>query len=231
MRLRQIAQTVTATAVAMIAFGSAPAFAHEGPHGHGAYPGAPPYADGRADARPEWRGHHGGAPQHPGYDYQARDAWLADCRSRVSRRDNGVGGAVIGGLVGGVAGNRIAGRGNRTAGTIAGAAVGAVAGAVIDKAEDRGQSRDECEAYLDNYYASYSHGYGAGYSGYGYGYQGYAVPMMMVPVHFQRSEPECTETVEYVYEDVPVRPRPRARPMTKRVKVVPDKRVKVVPVK
>lgn len=184
-----------------------------------------------------------------------RDAWLADCRERVARRDDGVGGAVIGGVVGGIAGNRIAGRGNRTAGTVAGAAVGAVAGAVIDRAEDAGP-RDECEAYLDNYYASYGQGGysypgagypGAGYASYGYGngypypaygYSGYGyasggccggAPMMMVPI--QRAEPECTETVEYVYEDVPApAPRPRYVPQ-KRQRIVPDKRVKIVPTK
>ena len=55
--------------------------------------------------------------------------------------------------------------------------------------------------------------------------------MMMVPVmQMPRAEPECTETVEYVYEDVPVRPARRVIPQ-KRVKVVPDKRIKIVPVK
>lgn len=169
-----------------------------------------------------------------------REAWLADCRQRVSARDNGVGGAVIGGLVGGVAGNRIAGRGNRTVGTLAGAAVGAAAGAVIDRAEDAGRSRDECEAYLDDYYARYQAGsdgrvYGGampaqGYA-YAYGYpQGYtngccgAVPVMMVPAPVQ-AQPDCVETIEYVYEEVPVR-RKAYRP-AKRTKIVRDKRVKL----
>lgn len=194
-----------------------------------------------------------------GYDYRgadyvaqmdpgAREAWLADCRSRLSRQDSGLGGAAIGGVIGGVAGNRIAGRGSRTVGTIAGAAVGAAAGIAIDKSEDRGRIRDECEAYLEDYYARYSGGYqGHGYPGYGYpaggpGYapQGYypyqghypayaagcCAPMMAVPVA-TRGEPQCTETVEYVYEDVPVsRPAPRRAAPQKRVKVVPDKRVR-----
>lgn len=167
-----------------------------------------------------------------------REAWLADCRQRVSARDRGVGGAVIGGIVGGVAGNRIAGRGNRTVGTIGGAAVGAAAGAIIDKAEDAGRTRDECEAYLDDYYARYQASgdgrpYGATMAGpaYAYGYpQGYAygccgaAPVMMVPAPVQ-AQPECTETVEYVYEDLPVR-RPAYRPV-KRTKIVRDKRVKL----
>ncbi|PNU01743.1 glycine zipper 2TM domain-containing protein [Novosphingobium guangzhouense] len=196
-------------------------------------------------------------PEPPAYGYNhdsgydPREAWLADCRQRLSSRDSGVGGAVIGGVVGGLAGNRIAGRGNRTVGTVAGAAVGAVAGAAIDKAEDRGRNRDECEAYLDDYYAryqtgggypGYGPGYGQGYgssyaSGYGapqgyypaYGYpqQGCCMtqPMMIVPV--AQPKPNCTETIEYVYEDVPVRPARRAIP--RRTKVVPDKRVKIVP--
>ena len=189
-------------------------------------------------------------PQYAPYDSGARDAWLADCRQRLSSRDRGVGGALIGGAVGALAGNRIAGRGNRTVGTIAGAAVGAVAGTVIDKAEDRGRNRDECEAYLDDYYARYTQGpgYGAGYGypgsaypGYGYGYPGaYApaqtgccmaqavmmVPVMMVPV--AQPKPECKETVEYVTEWVPA-PRHKARRVYRPSKIVPDKRTKLVP--
>ncbi|PEQ12123.1 hypothetical protein B2G71_13345 [Novosphingobium sp. PC22D] len=235
MRLRPSNRTALAAALVATVIGASPSLAQE-------------YDRYDAD-RPSWR--------HD--DYPGRDEWLADCRARVARRDDGVGGAVIGGVVGGIAGNRVAGRGNRTAGTIAGAAVGAVAGAAIDRAEDAGR-RDECEVYLDNYYASYErYGRDPGYPGYGYGYgsygaygypgggypgygpgYGYAsygygagccggVPMMMVPV--QRSEPECVETVEYVYEDVPA-PRPKVRYVPeKRTKIVPDKRVKITPVK
>jgi hypothetical protein len=189
----------------------------------------PPYAaPPHRDPRPYPASAHAAQP--------GREAWLADCRSRVAARDNGVGGAVIGGVVGGVAGNRIAGRGNRAVGTVAGAAVGAVAGSAIDRAEDRGRARDECEAYLDDYYARYA---AAGYGGYtapaGYMQGGYApayryagagccmAPVMMVPA---QTQPECTETVEYVYEDVPVQRR-TYRP--RRTKAVPDKRVKIVP--
>ncbi|MEE4451969.1 glycine zipper 2TM domain-containing protein [Novosphingobium resinovorum] len=218
-----------AACLATLAFAAAPAFAHDGPpdpRGEAPYPGA--YDRGY---------------DRPGYDGpDAREAWLADCRQRVSQRDSGVGGALIGGAVGGLAGNRIAGRGNRTVGTLAGAAVGAVAGAAIDKAEDRGRDRDECEAYFDDYQARYSRG--GGYPGYGgYGAPGYAPayyypaqqgccnqpvmgqPMMMVPA--VQAQPHCTETVEYVYEDVPVRPARRVIP--RRSKVVPDKRVKIAP--
>jgi uncharacterized protein YcfJ len=183
------------------------------------------------------------APAQAEYDAPlenpGREAWLADCRQRVSSRDRGVGGAVIGGVVGGVAGNRVAGRGNRTVGTLAGAAVGAAAGAVIDKSEDAGRNRDECEAYLDDYYARYEGGrerqvyrapegapvYASGYGypqGYAYGCCG-AAPVIMVPAAVQ-AQPECTETIEYVYEDVPV--RYKARPI-KRSKIVRDKRVKL----
>ncbi|MBB4857870.1 hypothetical protein HNO88_001184 [Novosphingobium chloroacetimidivorans] len=193
-------------------------------------PEAPaPYPDPRQPFQSEAQFHAG-----------ARDAWLADCRQRVAARDDGIGGAVIGGVVGGVAGNRIAGRGNRTVGTVAGAAVGAVAGAAIDRAEDRGRARDECEAYLDDYYARYTASYPqSGYGGQaypGYGYSGYApaygypagcctsAPVMMVPAP---AAPQCTETVEYVYEDVPARPRTRRHVPDKRVKIVPDKRVRI----
>lgn len=211
-----------AAGLAALSLAATPALAHEG----------------HPDSRPG-----PGGPAWSGYDPAARDAWLADCRQRLSSRDSGVGGAVIGGVVGGIAGNRIAGRGNRTVGTIAGAAVGAVAGAAIDKAEDAGRNRDECEAYLDDYYARYTQGGGyPGYGGYGhpYGqpggyYPAYGYPMaqgccmmqpaMMVPM--AQSKPNCTETVEYVYEDVPVRPARRVIP--KRTKIVPDKRVKLTP--
>ena len=226
MRLRHFIRNSATNAAFAFAFGAAlPAFAHDG-----YYPG---------DTGPSWQNSrhdpYVAAPQSP-------DAWLEDCRQRVSRRDRGVGGAVIGGLVGGVAGNRIAGRGDRTVGTVAGAAVGAAAGYAIDKAEDNGRNRDECEAYLDDYYAHYSAGpggYAAGYAQGGYPYQGYGynqgysrygygAPMMMVPVQQGYSEPECTETVEYEYIDEPVRAAPRPRPAPqKRVKVVPDKRIPI----
>lgn len=195
--------------LAMLILPFSPALAQDGP-----YVPPPRYAD---------------APGYTGSydDPDARNAWLADCRQRLSSRDSGLGGAAIGGVVGGIAGNRIAGRGNRTVGTLAGAAVGAAAGAVIDKAEDRGRNRDECEAYLDDYYARYQaasypgHGYQPAY-GYGYPAQGCCMPQ---PAVMPRAQPHCTETVEYVYEDVPVRPARRVIP--RRPKVVPDKRVKI----
>jgi hypothetical protein len=233
MRLRKIVQTCAIGSALALGVSAGPAFAHGGEHRHTASePGAPPAGP---DTRPEWRQGQGYTLQGP-----AREDWLRECRSRISRRDDGLGGAVIGGVIGGVAGNRIAGRGNRTVGTIAGAAVGAVAGAAIDKAEDRGRAKDECEAYLDNYYASYSGGQGYGHHGYAHQGQGYypayapangccqSGPMVMVPVMMMpRAEPECTETVETVYEDVPVRRRvyrPRRAP-DKRIRVAPDKRV------
>lgn len=182
------------------------------------------------------------APRYASFEPAARDAWLADCRQRLSARDSGLGGAAIGGVVGGIAGNRIAGRGNRTIGTVAGAAVGAVAGAAIDKAEDRSRNRDECEAYLDDYYARYTQG--AGYAGqgyympaayyvpgYGYGYgAGYGpqpqMQAMMVPAAGpQQAQSDCTETVEYVDEDEPVRPARRVIP--RRPQPVADKRVRL----
>ncbi len=216
MRLRHFVQTA---AFALAAAAAVPAMAHDGHE-----PGAPPPG---ADMRPQWKEGRGYSP--PSMDPRARDEWLAECRHRISVSDNGVGGAVIGGIIGGVAGNRIAGRGHRTVGTVAGAAVGAIAGAAIDKAEDQGQSRDRCEAYLDDYYAHYAYagpGYGYGAQAYGGGYGCCQQPMMMVPVYTVPGEPDCKETVEYVYEDVPVRPRAR-RISSKRVKIVPDKRIRI----
>lgn len=208
MRFRHFVQTTAALALA--AGLSTPALAGDKHRHHD------------RDDRPEWR------EDRMQFD---REAWLDDCRERVSlhRRDNGVGGAVIGGVAGGLLGNRIAGRGNRTVGTIAGAAVGAVAGAAIDKAEDRGRDRDECETWLDDYYAGaagYGHpGYAPGYAqpGYGYGYYGAGAPMVMVPVMMPGKPCVETETVEYVT------PRPARRVIPrrpdKRIRIAPDKRV------
>ncbi|KMS52836.1 membrane protein [Novosphingobium barchaimii LL02] len=205
------------TAVAAISLAAAPALAQQAPaYPGGLYPGevydeAPGYQDNEGYEQTAE------AQRYGGYEPAARDAWLADCRQRLSARDAGLGGALIGGAVGGFAGNRIAGRGNRTVGTLAGVAVGAAAGAVIDKAEDTGRNRDECEAYLDDYYARYTQS--GGHPGYGgYGQQGY---------YPAQPQPRCTETVEYVYEDAPVRPAFRAIP--KRPRAVPDKRVRIVP--
>jgi uncharacterized protein YcfJ len=191
--------------------------------------------DGTApDTRPEWRG-----AQQPGYNeaewQQAREGWLAECRSRQGHGKR-VGGAVIGGVIGGVVGNRVAGRGNRTVGTIAGAAVGAVAGGAIGDAADKRAARDWCEAYLDQH-TSWGPGYGQAHGQGVVGY-GYAPMTVMVPVAYvQTAAPaqqqrECKETIvteEWVA--VPTRtryiaPRPKPRP-DKRVRIVPDKRVRV----
>lgn len=168
-----------------------------------------------------------GGPRFAGFEPAARDAWLADCRSKLAARDRGIGGAVIGGVAGGLVGNRVAGKHNRTLGTVAGAAIGAVAGAAIDRAEDAGRNRDECEAYLDDYYARYTQG---GYAfGYGYPQAGPGQPMMLVPMASAQPQRHCTETVEYVYEDVPVRAGPHRRHIPPRGRIVPDKRVRLVP--
>ena len=181
-----------------------------------------------------------GPAQAPGYDPVAWDRakgdWLAECRRRMGGSKRKTAGAVIGGLFGGLIGNRVAGRGNRTVGTIAGAAVGAVAGGAIGASADRNRARDYCEAYLEDslagYYGQGQVGYGQ--AGYGYGYQqagyGYAMqPVMMVPVmhHAAPKARECVETT-VIEEWVPVKTAKRRiapRP-DKRVKIVPDKRVR-----
>jgi hypothetical protein len=170
-------------------------------------------------------GWQGGPPPMPQVDPRAREAWLGECRHRMSYRDrdNGLGGLLIGGVAGGVIGNRVAGRHHRTEGTIA----GAVVGMAIDRGEDGRGDYDYCEAYFDDYYAHYAPG-GYGYGAYGYGYA-YAVPMMMVRVpHHQVRDRDCVE--EVVSEEyVPVRRRviPRAPRLVpdKRIRIAPDKRV------
>ena len=180
--------------------------------------------------------------QAPAYDPVAWDRakadWLTECRRRMGGSKSKTAGAVVGGLFGGLLGNRIAGRGNRTVGTIAGAAVGAVAGGAIGASADRNRARDYCEAYLEDSLAGY---YGPGQGGYGYGYQqagygpvqyGYAMqPMViMVPVMHHPAPAKARECVEttVIEEWVPVKTAKRRiapRP-DKRVKIVPDKRVR-----
>lgn len=220
MLFRHLVRGSTAAIATTLAAIASPSLAHE-----------PTYSP---IPQPSWQANR----HHPDSVMPAeeREDWLAECRRRLSRRDSGLGGAAIGGVIGGIAGNRIAGRGHRTVGTIAGAAVGAAAGMAVDKVEDNRQTRDECEAYLDDYYAYYQgahRGY-AQHPNYGYPAHGYTMsccqPMMMVPImRMPRAEPECTETVEYEYEyvDAPPRPTPRKPAPDKRIKIVPDKRLKV----
>ena len=171
------------------------------------------------------------------YSVEERKAWLAECRDRMSVRDDGVEAAIIGGVIGGVAGNRIAGRGNRVAGTVIGAGVGAVAGAAIDRAEDRGDTRDFCEDYLDRYENSYAGGYGRAYGepghGFGhgmkhhgaYGYPYYGGRVMWVPVKISGGcQPKCDCTKEHMVEEWIEEPVPARR-------VVPTKRVPITPTK
>lgn len=161
------------------------------------------------------------SPEAPPMD---REGWLRECRHRLG--DNGVGGAVIGGVVGGVAGHELAGRHDKVLGTVAGAGVGAAAGAAIDRTEDAGRARDRCEAMLEGGPGYPPPSYGA----YGYGMPVMMVPVMMVPAPGQVAKAPCTETVttEYVPEE-PRRSRripPRAPAHSKRVPIIPDKRVK-----
>lgn len=80
---------------------------------------------------------------------------------------------------------------------------------------------ESCNAFLRDFYGRvgpYGHGY--------YGPQTVMVPVFQPAV----AEPECTETVEYVTEDVPARRTiRRAPPRTpdKRIRIAPDKRTRV----
>ncbi len=103
-------------------------------------------------------------------------------------------------------------------------------------AEAPGVGPDGCEAFLQDFYARRDprgyqpYGYGGPMQAYGYG-AGCCMPMVMVPVmQPAKVEPDCTETVEYVYEDVPARRQiqraPRRAP-DKRIRIAPDKRTRV----
>jgi hypothetical protein len=240
MRLRHFIQSCAALALA--AGVSAPALAHGSMHGEPGQAGMdmPPPAAGV----PAWKADRPAPISYPasgdgpsyGVDPRAREAWLSECRRRTAVRDDGMGGVVIGGLLGGFAGNRIGGRHHRTTGTIAGAAVGAAVGMAVDKTEDRGRVRDECERYLDEYlaYQTQVH-YGSGYPGgqrwayvpayapaQGPGCACDQRPAMMAAPAPMRAQANCTETVEYEYVDVPVRPKVRYIPR----RHAPDKRIR-----
>lgn len=181
-------------------------------------------------------------PYGGGYDAaafeRAREGWLIDCR-RNHGNGNMVGGAVVGGLIGGLIGNEVAGRGNRTLGTVAGATVGAVAGGAIGHGADKRSRRDWCEAYLDSH-MTYATTWGpapAGYTGPSYSYAMQPVTMMVPVMMVQqaavsREKKVCKETV-VTEEWVTVRstrryvPRPAPVIHDKRVRIVPDKRVRI----
>lgn len=188
------------------------------------------------DNRPVWQGSHHAAPGYPpmqpeatrtyppGWE-QARANWLGECRRRYGS-GNKVGGAILGGVIGGVVGNRVAGKGNRTLGTVAGATVGAVAGGAIGDAADKRAARDWCEDYLEQN-TTWSQGMGYGQQVLGYGY---APMMVMVPVAYvqgQTQPRECKETI--VYEDYVTTTTPARYRTVTTYKRVPDKRVRIVP--
>ena len=167
-------------------------------------------------------------------DWEARrESWLAQCRRNQSGGGKQVGGVVIGGLIGGVVGNRVAGKGNRVIGTVAGATVGAVAGGAIGDAADKRAAHDWCEDYLEQN-ITWGPGFGHGQTVVGYGHMPVTV---MVPVAYvavqDQAQPardcqETTVTEEWVSVPTPPRQRyipPRPRP-DKRVRIVPDKRVR-----
>lgn len=180
---------------------------------------------------------------------EAKADWLAECRTRVGRKGRTTG-TIVGGLVGGVAGSAIAGSGNRVVGAIAGGTLGAVAGSAIGNASDKRRARDYCESYLDDYLARQQSGYGpVGYGPVGYGPVGYgpaglgytapgyaygytmqpvmtAGPMTMVPIAAPAApKQDCKETT--VIEEWVTVSHPKRRIIhDKRVRIVPDKRVR-----
>lgn len=252
MRLRQFMPMFAASTLAMGL--ASPVLAQDG-HNHGqAGADYATDAEGRVfgenmpdmPAPPAQAAHPAGMPHHPDMrpDFREeqrarweheRAAWLEECRYRMSSyerrgrrwgrdRDHGLGGALIGAAAGGLIGNRVA-DGDRTAGTVIGAVAGAAVGAAIDRSDGAG-NRDEgyrgrdgyrgdyCEQYFD-YYTQ------GGYAQGGYGY-GYGVQLVMVPVAAQ----PCTETV-VTEEVVTVRQRARHRATPRRVRHVPDKRLRM----
>lgn len=170
---------------------------------------------------------------------EAKADWLAECRTRFGHKGRTTG-MIVGGLVGGVAGSAITGSGNRVVGAIAGGTLGAVAGSAIGNASDKRRARDYCESHLDDYLARQQSGYGpVGYSPAGLGYTapsyayGYTMqpvmtagPMTMVPVAAPAApKQDCKETT--VIEEWVTVSHPKRRIIhDKRVRIVPDKRVR-----
>ena len=97
----------------------------------------------------------------------------------------------------------------------------------------RDRAWSSCERYYDDYYAYYDDHYQRYASSYGPATRPRPVASYdpdCVPCDRPMtggSGRECTETVEYEYVDVPVRRRAPAPAPTKRIKVVPDKRIKL----
>lgn len=102
-----------------------------------------------------------------------------------------------------------------------------------ERREERDRARSSCERYYDDYYAYYGE-HRQQYTGM-YAPASRPQPMAIydrdcVPCDrpiSSGSGRECTETIEYEYVDVPVRRRAPPPAPTKRVKVVPDKRIKL----
>lgn len=97
---------------------------------------------------------------------------------------------------------------------------------------ERDRSFASCERYYDDYYAYYEGHYRQYAASYGPASRPRPVASYdpdCVPCDrpMAGGGQECTETVEYEYVDVPVRRRAPAPAPTKRVKIVPDKRIKV----
>ena len=222
------------------------ALAHDGPHaGH--------RADGRGQG-PEDRGYPREARLDPAREAWLADC-RRHAASRDKGLGGAAIGGVVGGVAGNRLagpGNRTIGT---VAGAAVGAVAGAAIDVAEDSGRVRDQCEAYLDDYYANYYRNGYPGAPAGYSGYpqaAYGasyaggpypapaYPGYyapaygyptggccsPAPVMMVPV--ASAQPQCTETVEYVYEDVPVRPKARRAPV-RHTKVQPDKRIRVAP--
>ncbi|MCX7284537.1 MAG: glycine zipper 2TM domain-containing protein [Novosphingobium sp.] len=157
--------------------------------------------------------------------YPAPDPRWGEMNERCAKiyGDRHVGGTVLGGVAGGVVGNRVARAGSRVLGTVIGGVVGAIAGNMIDKGEDKNLRR-ECDDYFaalppqgaPGYYPGFYPGSYPGYPPAPYGY-------MWVPVISGPQKP-CLETTVVTEKWVSVPARHRV--IHRRIRIVPDKRVK-----
>jgi len=92
------------------------------------------------------------------------------------------------------------------------------------RAHERDRARESCERYYDSYYDYYA----GHWRSYQPGTQSAAYQPRRVQTGACDPSPDCRrncgETVEYEYVDVPVRAAPRP---SKRVRIVPDKRIRL----
>lgn len=149
-----------------------------------------------------------------------REAWLADCRSRVANRDRSAG---LNNALGTDSARSLNERRKKRTSQNA-------KNAGIDQSEARKPDRDECEVHLEDYYARYAASVRNWINDSGYMLvrahetNGELFnPAIMVPIQMR---PVYTHTIEYVYDDVPERDQTKRASISSN-KFTPDKHISI----